>query len=177
MFTERADVFRLVTESKDDNLIQDALGARDFDTAYGMMYEQCLIIESAAAINGSDLLLAEEEKARDLHWDGTGLEGLDEVLHGFEGRGIIEMTGKTGVGKTVSRESYRRYWILPLKTFHEQLLSLHVVLRHLSLDPSVTCTWIDTRASFSPARAQQVLQALSVSVCIALKSVSSPHQA
>lgn len=74
-----------------------------------MLYEQCLIVESAPAINGADLLTAEEEKARDLHWDGTGLEGLDEVLHGFEGRGIVEMTGKAGVGKTVSRETYKIY--------------------------------------------------------------------
>ncbi|KAJ9127919.1 hypothetical protein QFC24_000204 [Naganishia onofrii] len=48
------------------------------------------------------LLEDEEENAQDLHWDGTGLEGLDEVLHGFEGRGIVEMTGKAGTGKTVS---------------------------------------------------------------------------
>ncbi|KAJ9115635.1 hypothetical protein QFC20_000962 [Naganishia adeliensis] len=144
VFTERAGIFGLIFSETGDTSNHDApISTRDFDTAYEMLYEQCLIVESAPAINGADLLTAEEEKARDLHWDGTGLEGLDEVLHGFEGRGIVEMTGKAGVGKT--------------------LLSLHVVLRHLSLNPSVTCTWIDTRASFSPARAQQVLQALSVS--------------
>ncbi|KAI5454627.1 hypothetical protein NCC49_003520 [Naganishia albida] len=144
VFTDKTNILRLTSHASSDGSNQHAaISVGDFSTAYDTLYEHCLLVESAPVVSGDELLLSEEEKARDLHWDGTGLEGLDEVLHGFEGRGIVEMTGKTGVGKT--------------------LLSLHVVLRHLSLDPSVTCTWIDTRASFSPARAQQVLQALSVS--------------
>lgn len=66
---------------------------------------QCLSVESATATRGDQLLLLEDEKARDLHWDGTGLEGLDEVLHGFSGTGMIELTGKTDVGKTVCQNS------------------------------------------------------------------------
>lgn len=105
VFTERVDIFRLVSQERNDNSEQDsAISIQDFEAAYEILYEQCLMAETAPAITGDKLLLLEEEKARNLHWDGTGLEGLDEVLHGFEGRGIIELTGKTGVGKTVSRK-------------------------------------------------------------------------
>lgn len=103
VFTDRVDLLRLTSQNSSDEPNQEtAISIGDFNAAYEVLYEQCLLADSAPAISGEELLAAEEEKARDLHWDGSGLEGLDEVLHGFEGRGILEMTGKTGVGKTVS---------------------------------------------------------------------------
>lgn len=107
VFTDKTNILRLTSHASSDASNQHAaISVGDFSTAYDTLYEHCLLVESAPAVSGDELLLSEEEKARDLHWDGTGLEGLDEVLHGFEGRGIVEMTGKTGVGKTVSRVPY-----------------------------------------------------------------------
>lgn len=105
VFTERSEIFRLVKQHQvaqvEEGELKDAFSLRTFDAVYNLLFDQCLIIESASASRGDDLLLVEEEKVRDLHWDGTGLEGLDEVLHGFSGTGIIELTGKADVGKTV----------------------------------------------------------------------------
>lgn len=108
VFTERSEIFKLISQLESDNReADDAFSFQTFSTVYDPLYEHCLLVEAATANRGDQLLLAEEEKARDLHWDGTGLEGLDEVLHGFSGTGIIEMTGKSDVGKTVRRLSRR----------------------------------------------------------------------
>jgi hypothetical protein len=105
VFTERSEIFKLVKQYQISQVAKgdsnDAFSLRTFNAVYDLLYDQCLSIESAPATRGDNLLLAEEEKIRDLHWDGTGLEGLDEVLHGFSGTGIIELTGKSDAGKTV----------------------------------------------------------------------------
>lgn len=161
------------SECKETPLL--ALSLRELDVAYHALLECCLTIEAPQPMSADVLLEDEEENAQDLHWDGTGLEGLDEVLHGFEGRGIVEMTGKAGTGKTVSLATILRF-APSLTLVTAQLLSLHIVLRHLSRDPSATCTWIDTRASFSALRAQQILQSLAVSVSWISSAVAARRQ-
>ncbi|KAJ9108809.1 hypothetical protein QFC21_000129 [Naganishia friedmannii] len=103
VFTEKTIVLRLAAQQQLSECKETphlAFSQRELEVAYQILLEHCLAIEAARPISADVLLENEEEKAQDLHWDGTGLEGLDDVLHGFEGRGIVEMTGKAGAGKT-----------------------------------------------------------------------------
>ncbi|KAJ9125165.1 hypothetical protein QFC22_000119 [Naganishia vaughanmartiniae] len=103
VFTEKTTVLGLVTKQQElehEETPHLVHSPRELDVAYHTLLEHCIAVEAARPTSADVLLKDEEEKAQDLHWDGTGLEGLDEVLLGFEGRGIFEMTGKAGAGKT-----------------------------------------------------------------------------
>lgn len=44
----------------------------------------------------------EKQESRDVHWDGFGLSGLDELLEGIGSSVLIELVGGKGAGKSVS---------------------------------------------------------------------------
>ncbi|KAL7423772.1 hypothetical protein Q5752_001356 [Cryptotrichosporon argae] len=73
-------------------------------------------------------------------WREFGLGGLDEVLGGWDGAGVMEICGGRRVGKS--------------------LLALHATLRYLVAEPAARATWIDTQGSFNASRAQKVLEEL-----------------
>ncbi|WVF70748.1 hypothetical protein IAT40_005542 [Kwoniella sp. CBS 6097] len=71
-------------------------------------------------------------------WAGWGIGGLDELVAGWDGRGVIEIAGPKKVGKS--------------------LLALHAALRCLCVNEDATCRWIDTEGSFVPERARRILK-------------------
>ncbi|EAL22038.1 hypothetical protein CNBC1760 [Cryptococcus deneoformans B-3501A] len=72
-------------------------------------------------------------------WLGFGVKGLDELLDGWEGVGVLEIAGPRKVGKS--------------------LLALHAALNVLIDNPEAICTWMDTEGTFAPERAGKVLEA------------------
>jgi len=92
---------------------------------------------SAPGISGAKLLdldMQAQENDSDLQ---SGVPELDELLGGFGGRRVIEISGDKQSGKTA--------------------LALHVVLRHLAYHDQSCISWIDTTGDFSIDRAIQLL--------------------
>ncbi|KAF8240706.1 P-loop containing nucleoside triphosphate hydrolase protein [Tricholoma matsutake] len=92
-------------------------------SAPGISAPKFLELELQAQANAPDLL--------------TGLPELDELLGGFGGRRVIEISGDKRSGKST--------------------LALHLVLRHLAHHGQSSIIWMDTTGDFSADRANQIL--------------------
>ncbi|KAG6879679.1 hypothetical protein C0992_012977 [Termitomyces sp. T32_za158] len=111
-------------------------------------------LASAPGIAGDELLAQEiqaQERAPVLL---SGVVGLDNLLGGFGGCRVIEITGDRQSGKTV------RAGVLSLGCIIEkyQTLALNVILRHLSEFPQAHAVWVDTTGDFSVENCAQVLE-------------------
>ncbi|WVQ97112.1 hypothetical protein IAU59_004222 [Kwoniella sp. CBS 9459] len=71
-------------------------------------------------------------------WAGWGVNGLNSLVAGWDGGGVIEIAGPKKVGKS--------------------LLALYAALRCLSTNSYTLCRWIDTEGSFVPERARRILE-------------------
>ncbi|OCF38562.1 hypothetical protein I317_07672 [Kwoniella heveanensis CBS 569] len=80
----------------------------------------------------------EDDGSEESAWAGWGISGLDDVVAGWNGIGVMEIAGPKKVGKS--------------------LLALHATLRCLCMDETSMCRWIDTEGSFVPERAMRVLE-------------------
>ncbi|KAG6900577.1 hypothetical protein C0993_008294 [Termitomyces sp. T159_Od127] len=95
-------------------------------------------LASAPGIAGDELLSQEsqaQEQAPVLH---SGVSGLDNLLGGFGGRRVIEITGDRQSGKTT--------------------IALNVILRHLSGFSQSRVVWVDTTGDFSAENSAQILK-------------------
>ncbi|KAK1927712.1 hypothetical protein DB88DRAFT_479000 [Papiliotrema laurentii] len=93
------------------------------------------------ALSGDEALDQLGTPDEDARWEGWGVNGLDS-LFGWDGVGVMEISGARRVGKS--------------------LLALQAAMRIMVAHPQVTCQWVDTEGSFSPARARKVVEGLHV---------------
>ncbi|KAF9466479.1 P-loop containing nucleoside triphosphate hydrolase protein [Collybia nuda] len=94
-------------------------------------------LASAPGVSGPDLLKQAQEKQDTGSKFPTGMLELDEIVDGFNGGRVYEISGGRHSGKTG--------------------LALHVVLRHLMQNPQSNILWMDTTGEFSVPRATELL--------------------
>jgi hypothetical protein len=72
-------------------------------STFTTLREACIEAEAGEVIeDAGETFLDDEEKMKDLHWDGFGIDGLDGLMVGFCGTGVVEVCGSKSVGKSVS---------------------------------------------------------------------------
>ncbi|KAH7924065.1 P-loop containing nucleoside triphosphate hydrolase protein [Leucogyrophana mollusca] len=103
--------------------------------------KRCIaLVEERASAPGirADELLAREVAARDADEElMSGVTSLDELVGGFGGSRVFEISGEGGSGKSA--------------------LALHIVLRHLVSHTNTRALWIDTVGAFSAEKTAQLL--------------------
>ncbi|WVW82102.1 hypothetical protein I302_104107 [Kwoniella bestiolae CBS 10118] len=96
------------------------------------------LVSICVRLTAPEGISADEVEEVDGGWKGFGIDILDDMFGKWDGIGVIELAGPRKVGKS--------------------LLALHASLRILASDPEAICTWIDTEGSFSPERANMILE-------------------
>ncbi|KAG6887822.1 hypothetical protein C0995_012369 [Termitomyces sp. Mi166 len=107
-------------------------------------------LASAPGIAGDELLAQEIQAQAQAPALLSGVAGLDNLLCGFGGCRVIEISGDRQSGKTN---------FFPERTIKEdQTLALNIILRHLSGSSQAHVVWVDTTGDFSVEYAAQILK-------------------
>ncbi|KAG5716852.1 DNA repair protein RAD51 like protein [Termitomyces sp. T112] len=127
-------LFRPVVEVYLQLSSEDGISLLDLERAVELTAE----LASAPGIAGDELLAQETQAQEQAPTLFSGVGGLDNLLCGFGGCRVIEITGDKQSGKTT--------------------LALNVILRHLSEVSQARIAWIDTTGDFSVEHAAQILK-------------------